>query len=205
MYSTREEWLRKAVELLDDQVFGGELGIKTESRQYQISCALLGGKKLGEVVMPWQGEDVSLDDFFPPTIHIDEKIKDPAEMVETLAHECIHCFMDIKGHGKRFKAEASKIGFEAPFTQLNVGEELASKCHEISRQLGEFPGKPVIPHKKEKKEKTFSGVLFCPECGYELRVAEKMFKSHGESLPTCPCGCKMALDCSGESGENEEE
>lgn len=196
MYKTREEWLRKAVELLDDQVFNGELGTKQNLIQFQIGCALLGGRKLGEVVMPWQGEDVSLDDFFPPTIHIDEKIKEPAEMVETLAHECIHCFKDIRGHGKKFANEARKIGFEPPFTQLVVNEELAAKCHEISKQLGEFPGKPVIPHKKEKKEKTFSGILFCPECGYQLRVTEKMFKNHGEALPTCSCGAKFALDCS---------
>ena len=65
MYNTREEWLREAVKLLNDEVFGGELDLI----EYQISCALLGGKKLGEVVFPYEGDDIAgLDDFFPPTI-----------------------------------------------------------------------------------------------------------------------------------------
>ena len=108
MYNTREEWLREAVKLLNDEVFGGELDLI----EYQISCALLGGKKLGEVVFPYEGDDIAgLDDFFPPTIHIDEKIKESTQMVIVLAHECIHAFMNIKDHKKRFKYEAKKIGF----------------------------------------------------------------------------------------------
>ena len=201
MYNTREEWLREAVKLLNDEVFGGELDLI----EYQISCALLGGKKLGEVVFPYEGEDIAgLDDFFPPTIHIDEKIKESAQMVIVLAHECIHAFMNIKDHKKRFKYEAKKIGFESPFTQCNPNEELTSKCHDIAKKLGPFPGKPVIPHKKEKKKKTFSGKLFCPNCGFEVRISEKMFKDHGGQMPICPCGTHLALDCTEDPIEDDE-
>lgn len=201
MYSTREEWLREAVKLLNSQLFEGTLDLI----EYQISCSLLSGKKLGEVVFPYEGEDVKLDDFFPPTIHIDEKIKEPYKIVATLAHECIHAFMNIKKHNKAFGNAARKIGFEPPFTQFNPSNELIDTCKSIASQLGEFPGKPVIPHAKQVKPKTFTGVIFCPECGYELRVSEKMFKGHGEALPTCVCGAKMALDRSNEEGTNEEE
>ena len=55
IYKTREEWLRKAVDLLNRDVFNGSLIL--EERQdlidYQVSCALLNGRKLGEVVLPF--------------------------------------------------------------------------------------------------------------------------------------------------------
>lgn len=208
IYKTREEWLRKAVDLLNRDVFNGSLIL--EERQdlidYQVSCALLNGRKLGEVVLPFEdNEDVSLDDFFPPTIHIDEKIKSPVEIIEVLAHECIHCFKNIRKHGKLFAKEAKAIGFEKPYTEIHANYDLASRCKAIAAELGEFPGKPVIPHKKETKKRKFSGKLFCPSCGYEVRISEKMFKDHNQEFPTCPCGQKFALDCTDEEDETEKE
>ena len=197
-YETREQWLRACVELVNEKVYNGDMDIV----KYQISSALLGGKALGNTVMPFDGEDVGLDDFFPPTIHIDEKIQDPVTIVATVAHEMIHAFKDIRKHGKQFGAIAGPAGFEKPYASLHLGEELSMRCHEIADELGVFPGQPVKPHKKEKKPKTFSGVLFCPECGYELRVKEKAFNKHG--LPTCPCGCKMALDMENIDAADEE-
>lgn len=191
LYSTREEWLRAAVPLINEQIFDNQFNIE----QYQVSTALLGGRAAGDTIMPWDGEDVGLDDFFPPTIHIDEKTKDPHDIIAILAHEMIHAFGNIKTHGKAFGRYAGPAGFEKPYTKLNIGDDLRVKCELIAESLGEWPGKPVIPHQKEKKPKTFSGKLFCPECGYELKVSEKMFMKHGQGLPTCPCGCQMALDC----------
>ena len=42
--------------------------------------------------------------------------------------------------------------------------------------------------------------MFCAECGYEMKTTRKMFEKHGQKLPTCVCGAKMALDL-----EDEEE
>ena len=69
-------------------------------------------------------------------------------------------------------------------------------------KYGEFPGKPVVIHKKEKGEKGNSNTIkmFCAECGYEMKTTRKMFEKHGQKLPTCVCGAKMALDL-----EDEEE
>ena len=199
-YETREQWLRACVDLVNEKVYSGDMDIV----KYQISSALLGGKQLGNTLMPFDGEDVGLDDFFPPTIHIDEKIQDPVTIVATVAHEMIHAFKDIRKHGKQFGAVAGPAGFEKPYASLHLGEDLSMKCYEIADALGVFPGQAVKPHKKEKKPKTFSGVIFCPECGYELRVKEKAFKQHG--LPVCPCGCEMALDCTeNEEASNEQE
>lgn len=198
-YKTREEWLRAAVPLINEKIFSNEFEIE----QYQVSSALLGGNKLGETVMPYQGEDVGLDDFFPPTIHIDEKIKEPETLIATLAHEMIHAFGDVKGHGKAFGRYAGPAGFEKPYAQLSTNETLSMLCREVAKELGSWPGKALTIHPKEKKTKTFSGVLFCPECGYELKVSEKMFNKHNQGLPVCPCGCHMALDCSDENPTEE--
>lgn len=200
-YDTREQWMRAAVDKINEEIFGGDMDIV----KYQISSSLLGGKTLGNTVMPFDGEDVGLDDFFPPTIHIDEKIDSPSMIVAVIAHEMIHAFKDIKKHGKQFAAVAGSAGFVKPFASLHLGEELAMKCRYIAKDLGEFPGAPIKPHKKPKKPKTFSGIIFCPECGYELRVKEKAFDKHG--LPICPCGCKMALSYDGveeNAGENND-
>lgn len=198
MYKTREEWLEEAIKLLNTEVFSGDLSddITEGLKAHQVGCSLFSGNKAGDTVFPYEGEDiVGVEEFFPPTIHIDERIKEPETIVACLAHECIHCFMNIRKHNKQFGYEAKKIGFESPYTKLCVGEDLAIKCKMIAEKLGEWPGTAIVPHKKEKKKKTFSGKIFCPNCGWEARITEKMFKSHGEGLPTCPCGTKMALDC----------
>lgn len=187
-YKTREEWLRAAVNLINKDIYNEEMDVV----EYQISSSLLGGKKMGDTIMPYQGENVGLDDFFPPTIHVDEKIKDESQLVAVIAHEMIHAFKDIMKHGKAFGAVAGPAGFEKPYTSLNLNEDLSAKCHTIAKELGPYPGVPIKPAEKDKKTKTFSGKLFCPECGYELRVKEKAFKKYG--LPTCSCGTKMALD-----------
>ena len=45
---------------------------------------------------------------------------------------------------------------------------------------------------------------FCPNCGFEVRIAEKMFKEHGEQMPICPCGTRLALDCTEDPIEDDE-
>ena len=49
----------------------------------------------------------------------------------------------------------------------------------------------------------FEGV-FCPECGYEMKVAKKIFEKHNGGLPTCPCGAKMGIDMEDEEVEEKE-
>lgn len=192
--NTREEWLKKAIPLINERVFNNEL----EIIPYQISCGWCSKKSaLGEVIFPHDGENVSQDDFFPPTIHINVKIKDPVEIIGVLCHECIHCFKNIQSHNKEFKKVALSIGLEKPVTQYHPSEMLIDKCKSIAHDLGEFPGKAVCVHQKEKKERKNKGVLFCPTCGFEVRVKEKMLKEHG--FPTCPCGTKMALDLNEDS------
>ncbi len=197
-YKTREEWLRAAVPLINELIFGS----KFEIVDYQICCGWCkSSKAMGETALPPQGEDVGLDDFYPPTIQIGIDIKEPGNIVAVLAHEMIHAFGNIKGHGKAFRVYAGPAGFEAPFTKFNPSDYLLDLCEDICIQLGEWPGQAVIQHKKPKEKKPHRGKMFCPSCGFECKTTAKMIDQFG--LPTCPCGTKMGEDLEEITDEND--
>lgn len=203
---TREEWLRHAVEELDVQLFEGALNLLEHN--YQISLGKCGGKRLTECFQPYEGEDVTMDDFFPTTIIVSHSIADPIEMIGALGLECIHAFFNIKGTPKAFKMLAEKYYYEAPFKYYNPSEFLKDILNVVYKNLvskyGEFPGKPVVVRPKEKKEKNKNSyTLFCPECGFELKASKKMLKKHNGGMPTCPCGTKMGCDYGEETEETE--
>lgn len=198
----REEWLRRAVEELDNIVFGGDLDIY--NHEYQISC---GKCKSTETIQPYEGEDVRLEDFFPTTILISHSINDPIEMLGKLALECIHAFFNEKGNTKRFKQLAEKYYFEKPFSSYNPSVYLVDLLEQVydnvKNDWGEWPGKTVVVRPKEKSNKKNSYSIFCNECGYEMKVTRKIYDKYGGQLPTCACGCKMAVDLGDEQEEQQ--
>lgn len=203
---TREEWLRHAVERLNSDVFGGDLDLL--NHDYQISCCKCTGKKCAEVYQPSDNEDIGLDDFFPTTIHVDFTIKDPIKILEALALACMPAFFNIQPKGKLFKSTAEKYKFEyisgsgwEPSSYLD--DILSNVYKKLIKDYGEFPGKPIkLPVKEKKEKQKNSYAIFCPECGYEMKITRKIFEKHGKGLPTCPCGAKMGVDL--EDEENEE-
>lgn len=201
----REEWLRKAVEMLDAEIFNG--GLELLKCNYQIACGWTKRNKVSEVIFPYDGADVQLDDFFPNTIHVSVTCSDPIEMLTNLAYSCIQCFYGIrKTKGKKFKTLAESFYFDAPYEKCTPSAyliELINKVYsKMVVQYGEFPGKAIVLHKKEKTKGTKkSRVLFCPECGYSVKITQKMLEKHDNKMPTCVCGTKMALDCEDEVDE----
>lgn len=202
---TREEWLRHAVEQLNIDIFDEELNLL--DHEYQIACGRCPGKKLTETIQPSDQEDIGLDDFFPTTIHVSFTIKDPIEMLGALAFECMVAFFNMKPKGKAFAVTAGKYGFEK-LDEWKPGPELKCTLNDVYKRIvknyGEFPGKPIKFQEKEKKEKKKNSyAIFCPDCGYEIKIARKIFEKHGKGLPTCPCGAKMGIDL--EEDENEQD
>ena len=203
---TREEWLRKAVEMLDVEIFEGDLD--TINHKFQINCGIVPGKKLTNTIQPYDGEEVKLEDFFATTISVSHTIKDPIEMLGNLARECVFAFFNEKKINKHTKRLFEKYYFEAPFTSYNPSSYLIELLNIIYKKMvaqhGEFPGETVVIYPKEKKEgKKNTLVLFCPDCGYEIKVSRKMHEKHGQGAPTCVCGSKMALDCEDENENTE--
>lgn len=204
----REEWLRKAVEMLDAELFNG--GLDLLNTNYQIACGFVKGKKMSEVFFPYDGPDVQIDDLFPNTIAISFQFKDPVDMLCNLAYSCIQCFYGIrKTSSKRFKTLAESFYFDAPYKKCNPSNYLRELMENVYAKMveryGEFPGKPVVIKKKPKGEgkKKSTIKFFCPDCGYEMKTSYKMYEKHGKKLPTCVCGTKMAIDLSDEDPEGD--
>ena len=198
---TREQWLRHAVEKLDTEIFDGDLD--TINHKFQINCGIVPGKKLTTTIQPYDGENVSLADFFPTTISVSHSIKDPKEMLENLTRECVFAFFDEKKVTKRCKKLLEKYYFEAPFSECRPSAYLKVLLDSVYKQLvnecGEFPGQTVITYPKEKKEgKKNTIILFCPDCGMEYKVNRKKWEKNTSGLPTCGCGTKMGVDNSDE-------
>lgn len=203
---TREKWLRHAVEMLDTKLFNGDLDLF--NRQYQVSIGRCPGQKMSESVFPFDGENVSLDDFFPVTMQVDWTIKDPIDLLGNLALECIHAFFDERKVNKKFKALAEKYYFDKPynkFTPTSVLRDILEDVHKsLVKEYGEFPGYPVVFHPKPKKEgKKSTLVLFCPNCGMEYKVNRKAWEKNTNGLPTCGCGTKMGVDLTEDGNDNE--
>ena len=202
---TREEWLIKAVLKLDTEVFDGDLD--TINHSYQINCGIVPGKKLTNTIQPYDGENVKLEDFFPTTISVSHTIADPIEMLINLTRECVFAFFNEKRSSKRAKKLLEKYYFEPPFSNCNPTPYLREIINIVYKQMvseyGEFPGSTVIIYPKEKKDtKKNTLLLFCPVCGYEIKVSRKMHEKHGQGTPTCVCGAKMGIDCEDEIEEN---
>lgn len=198
---TREKWLRHAVELLDTKLFNGDLDLF--NRQYQVSIGKCGGKKGFEVVFPYQGEDVKLEDFFPVSIQVSWSIADPIEMLGNLAQACIHAFFDEPKNNKRFRQLADKYYFEAPYNKYSptpfLQDILLDVHKELIKDYGEFPGYPIVIRPKEKKPgKKGTLVMFCDNCGYEVKVKRKVWEKNGQGTCTCVCGTKMGIDLTDE-------
>lgn len=203
---TREKWLRHAVELLDTKLFNGDLDLF--NRQYQVSIGRCGGKKGSEVVFPYQGEDVNLEDFFPVSIQVSWSIVDPVEMLGNLAQACIHAFFDEPKNNKRFRQLADKYYFEAPYHKYSPSMHLIDILNEVYAELvkdyGEFPGYPIVIRPKEKKPgKKGTLVMFCPSCAYEVKVKRKVWEKNGQGTCTCVCGTKMGIDLTDETDEQQ--
>lgn len=203
---TREEWLIHAVEELDKQVFHGDLNL--EGRQYQVGAGRCQGTKGSETVQPYDGEDVTLEDFFPTTMAVSWTIKDPIELLGNLALACVHGFFDEKlCNSKRFKGLAKKYGFDKPFNVYNGTADLEASLQitlaELEKKYGKYPGKAVSFKKDDKNgtRKKSTLKIFCPSCGFEMSVKRRMLEKHNNGLPICPCGTKMGLDLSDEEVE----
>ena len=126
---TREEWLTRAVELIDTEVFNGDLD--TINHKFQINCGICPGKKLSTTIQPYDGEDVKLEDFFPTTISINHQIKDPIEILGVLARECVFAFFNESKLNKRSKKLFEKYLFDQPYTSYNPSADLDDKINYV--------------------------------------------------------------------------
>lgn len=212
---TREEWLRLAIEKLNSNLFNGDLDLL--NNPYQVSVGITrtnafanSKDKSYAVCFPYDGEDPTLDDFFPVTIIINHSIKDPVEILEALSLACIRAFFHHKSDNKKFRKHAEDYYFEQVDKSLVASDYLKSILNGIYgvmvKNYGDFPGKAVVQHVKEKsdKERQKNTIkMFCPNCDFETKTSRKVFEKYGQKCPVCMCGTLMAVDLSDEDTESE--
>lgn len=203
---TREKWLEIAAEKLNKYVFDGNFDVRSRQSSdvpnFQIACAKAGMKGF-TYVMPYQGEDVSMDDFYPITITIDHTVKDIKVILANLAYILIKVCND-EPKGKRLKSLCKQYYFDGPYSAPNpsaYAKDLIDEAYRATvEEVGEWPGRPVMLKPKDAKTKTPNTVIFfCPECGMEYKVSRKKLKDN-QGCPVCICGTKC-----GREEEPEEE
>lgn len=202
---SREEYLRQAVSIINTEIFSGDVDLET--KQFQISCGKCSKKKGVDIIFP--SDDLSFDDFFPPSIIVDHSEKDFIKILSSLTWACIHIFFNEPKCSKNFKHLAEKYYFDKPFNKPTPTDELCIRLNTVYKKLKEFTGCEwpgyaiVIPQKEQGEKKKSTYKAFCPECDYEVKISKKMLEKYNFVAPTCPCGCKMGIDYGEEETEQE--
>lgn len=179
--SLREEWLSKAVQLIDEQVFKpNELRLPTILR---ISCGPCTGKSVGTCYSPEAADDGACNIFITP-LHGND---DVMEILGTITHEMCHanCFADgymEAGHGHPFNSIIRTVGLEgSPKTcGAREGTELYATLQGIAASLGTYPHAP-IRNNKEKKTRKVSAIKFVSPTNidYVVKIKKELVEEHG--------------------------
>lgn len=202
---TREDWLLAAATLIE-QVLADKADL--ELGAYRVTCGWpskggAGGKKrvLGQA---WNSA-ASADDH--GEVFISPMEAEPRTVLAILAHELIHIALPIgTGHKGPFIKAAAAIGFRAPFTQLNMGDEMAEWLDPMLASLPAYPHARLDPAGAEgapKKQTTrmIKAVCTVDDCGYTARLTRKWIDALG--APICPAHGVMT--CEGMEPQDDED
>jgi hypothetical protein len=153
-------------------------------------------------------------------IFISPEWDNPADVLETLAHELIHAASDCQdGHGPGFKRDALAFGFLSPMTSTPASDELKCFLRMVAATLGPFPhsatrimalkrrpkADPVKPdgnasadggdggkqHSGRPKQNTAMLKLECINPGCGF-IARATAKNLDLGMPICACGTPLS-------------
>lgn len=195
---TREQWLQKATELLREGVFRKS---PTAIPKIHVSVGFPGGKSPAKVIGQHWHPKASKDGV--SHVFVSPVNKNSLEVLETLAHECVHACVPDANHGPAFKRIALAIGFEGPMKTTPAGPDLKTALKLIIAELGEIPHSHLTLRDPTKKKQTTRMVkLCCPDCGYVARTSRQWIEMLGAVL--CPCNGLPMQSEGGEEGEGDE-
>lgn len=127
---------------------------------------------------------------------------DPVRVLDILVHELVHA-SGCKGHGKEFKAVATKLGLTGKMTATVAGPELETKLKAIAKTLGKYPHEAVKRPGRNKVGGKPSGwtrfrAVNEDELGgkYRVLISDKMVEAFG--APRDPNGVEMIAVYEGE-------
>jgi hypothetical protein len=210
--ATREQWLLLASGLIRP-LLRDRAGLSLETFRVTCGWPSRGGrgsakKVLGEAWHRTASSDGTAEVFITPTED------DPRRVLAILAHELTHtCLPAGEGHGPKFRAAASSLGFEAPFTVLKPTDDLWAWADKVIDALPLYPHARILDGQAEgapKKQSTRMIKLVCiadleveddetgeinvQDCGYTVRTTKKWIEEVGP--PICP-RCQVSLIAQG--------
>ena len=188
---TREEYLQKAKDELNDRVFkqaGYEIPEVKISCSWALGTAETNKKVLGQCVpRSWSKANIN-------EIMIVPTVDDSEEVIDTLAHELVHAVDDCKSkHGAGFKKICLAVGLNgsSQMTYACAGDELKQTIKEIVEDIGLYPHNELNINQR-KKQTTRMIKVSCTECEFSYRTSRKNIESMTNF--TCNgCGEEHAL------------
>lgn len=196
-HDTRESWLRSATRELAAHF--REHGYELPGNiRFAIAFTSAGrkGSRVGEC---W---DASISDDNHFEIFIRADLADPAEVLGVLVKELVHTLLPIDaGHGKEFKAAATRLGLTGPMRRARPGPLLQKRLAELAATLGPLPharlqiergvnGKLSADRPKKQTARLLKAECPAPGCGYNVRLVAKWAKL---GPPGCPLHGPMAV------------
>lgn len=190
---TREEWLN----LVADRYLWPLIQSKGGKRppKVRLSVGFPKGSRGGKhaIGQCWP-EEASTDETF-------EIFSSPEQgdvmTIETLLHELIHASAGLKAkHSGEFKRLALAVGFLPPMKTTPPSDELKLQIMQWLDVLPPFPGAAMCVGKVGKVKPGSRLIkVWCAECDYTIRVAQKWIDV---AIPTCP-----NWDCEGNTMQVE--
>lgn len=191
---TREEYLQKAKDELNDRVFkqaGYEIPEVKISCSWALGTADKNKKTLGQCVpRSWSKANIN-------EIMIMPTVDDSEQVIDTLAHELVHAVDDNKsGHGAGFRKICLAVGLNGS-SQMRyacAGDELKQTIADIVQDIGLYPHSELQIHKR-KRQTTRMLKVSCTECNFSYRTSRKNI---GMMANTICNGCgsdSLEIDC----------
>lgn len=182
-YKFREEWLMKAKDLLQKNIFRSwefPEGIK-------VSCGDLDKKHLGCCFSKECSENQFTEIFISPSL------KEETEVLGTLAHELIHAFLgNNKKHGKEFGKVAEEIGLLPPWRSTKESDRFKKDVSLFIEELGKYPHAKINRKTGSKQQPSPKSRMYVCKNGHDEWKCLVKEKYYNEQEPVCPiCGKEM--------------
>jgi len=185
MFSTREEWLNAAAELMTP-LFEGQ-GVATKPVRISVGFPANkragGGKTIGEC--HYMASDSVPQIFIHPSLTGGDMGPLP-----TLAHELAHAYLPAGvGHRRPFaKLVSDGLGLVGKPTSTRAGESFNTDMQAIADVLGDYPH-ASLDVSNMKKQGTRQIKCECSECGVIFRLTRKWIDLVGPENIVCPLRC----------------
>jgi len=211
VHNSRETWLHTAAGELRPYFASCGLNVPEKIR-YAIAFPSTGrkGKRVGECWHSSSSDDASYEIF------IRSDLAEPVEILGVLVKELVHTTLPADtGHGKAFKAAATRVGLQGPMRQAKPGILLQTRLSDLAATLGPLPHASLhikeapltavavaVDRPKKQRARMLKAECRAKDCGYVVRVASKPAREIGP--PHCPKHGPMTVEFPPEDEPEEE-